>query len=149
MLEPRVILKPIIKKINFDLKGKLLREYVGNYSIEMEWFVFDRNDLDNPKFSYNTKLGGYRLKNNYNLLLHDLVYFSQLELLKNEDLYQKFLEIENSYLKETIGNELKINVLCEEKYQENEISGYLDSVVTIESGNSFGSGFLSIMKGIF
>ncbi|ANO47597.1 serine protease [Flavobacterium columnare] len=141
LLEPRVILKPIIKNLDFNLKGKILREYVGNYHIEIEWFVFDRNDLNNPKFSYDTKVDGYRLKNNYNLLLHDLVYFSQLELLKNEGLYQKFLEIENSYLKETIGNELNINILSEEKYQENEISGYLDSVVTIESGNTFGSGF--------
>ncbi|MFK7002324.1 hypothetical protein BWK63_05205 [Flavobacterium covae] len=141
LLEPRVILKPIIKNLDFNLKGKILREYVGNYHIEIEWFVFDRNDLNNPKFSYDTKVDGYRLKNNYNLLLHDLVYFSQLELLKNEGLYQKFLEIENSYLKETIGNELNINILSEEKYQENEISGYLDSVVTIESGNAFGSGF--------
>jgi serine protease Do len=137
---PKIIFKPIINQLNFDLNGKLIRDYNGTYSITIDWEIFDLSNLDKELKTIKTTINIERFKNNYNLILHELIYLSQFELLKNTELKDFLKATEIEFLEKTIAAPIKIELISNNSHKNN-IYEITSSVVTIETENKFGSGF--------
>lgn len=139
---PKVILKPIIKNLEFDLTGKLLRDYSGFCHLECEWQLFDLSDLKKPIASFMISTSNYRTGNNYELILHEMVALSERELLENESLYNLLINTEKKYLEKSKGEPIKIILSKRNPFQNTTemLRETVSSVVTVETEGKFGSG---------
>ena len=140
--KPKIILKPIVKKIDFNLKGDLIRDYSGNCFLECEWQLFDLSDLNKPIETFLIKTTNYRTGNNYELLLQEMIVLSGRELLENESLYNLLFTTEKKYLERSKGESIKIKLSKKQNYQNNiqMLKEVVNSVVTVETEGKFGSG---------
>jgi serine protease Do len=139
---PKVILKPIVKKIDFNLKGDLLRDYTGFCTIECDWQIVDLSDTNLVLNTYSTKTSFYRSQENYELLLHQMVALAERDLLENETLYQTLAGYQKKYLDKSKGSPIKLKLSGVQNFTNasqmiNEIK---KSVVTVDCNSKFGSG---------
>jgi serine protease Do len=147
---PKVILKPVIKKLNFNLKGKLLRDYKGPCVMECEWLV---SDLSQPskvlaKFPISTQI--YRTGNNYELILHQLIFESKRDLLANDTLFDFLNKLEKNYLNRSkISQPLSLMPSKPLVYSSTKemLRDVIAGVVTVETESSFGSGAILSSNG--
>lgn len=147
---PKVILKPVIKKLNFNLKGKLLRDYKGPCVMECEWLV---SDISQPskvlaKFPINTQI--YRSGNNYELILHQLIFESKRDLLANDTLFDFLSKLENNYLvRSKTSKPLSLVPSKPLVYSSTKemLRDVIAGVVTVETESSFGSGAILSSNG--
>ena len=147
---PKVILKPVIKKLNFNLKGKLLRDYKGPCVMECEWLV---SDISQPskvlaKFPISTQI--YRSGNNYELILHQLIFESKRDLLAIDTLFDYLSKLENNYLvRSKITKPLTLIVSKPLVYTSSKemLRDVIAGVVTVETESSFGSGAILSRNG--
>ncbi len=149
LYKPKIILKPVIKKLSFTLKGKLLRDYTGPVSMECTWLVSDISDKNKVLGSFNISTSVYRFQGNYNLIMHHMLSQSERELLEIDTLYNFLLRIEKEYLARSKKDVLtiksgKINTYSETKEM---LKNATTSVVTIENDDGFGSGSIISEEG--
>ena len=140
--KPKIIFKPIVKKIEFNLKGNLMRDYTGNCFLECEWQLFDLSDLNKPIETFVIQTTNYRTENNYELILHEMIELSGKQLLENELLYNLLINTEKKYLERSKGESLKINLSKRKIFLNTTemVKETIRSVVTIETDGKFGSG---------
>ncbi|WP_136667218.1 S1C family serine protease [Flavobacterium sp. H122] len=139
---PKIILKPVIKNMNFNLNGKLLRDYTGTCSLECEWQVFALSDLENPIKTFTVRTQYYRAGNNYELLLHEMVSLSERHLLEEDSLYSLITEAEQKYLEKSKGDSVKLPLPLNRSFSNTSemLKEVVNSVVTVETEGKFGSG---------
>jgi serine protease Do len=139
---PKIIFKPIVKKISFNLNGKLLRDYTGNCFIECEWQLFDLSNLKTPIKTFNIKTTNFRTGNNYELLLHEMISLSERSLLEDESLYDLLVSTEQKYLEKSKGEIIKIPLSLNRSYTNSSLmlKEVVSSIVTVETTDKFGSG---------
>lgn len=145
---PKIIFVPKIKEMNFDLKGDLLRDYSGKVKSKINWELYNVDNLNSKLKEIETIIEFDRLENNYNLILHEIMFKSQLKLSENLDLLIELKKIEQDYLLNNIGDKIQLPLI-----QNNSNNGVLkidnlsQNVVTIENEKGFGSGFFITKDG--
>lgn len=144
LYRPKIILKPVINKMSFDLDGKLLRDYTGPCSMECTWNI---STIDNPKTiiaGIPVKTSFYRTSDNYELLMHQMLYESERDLLEQDTLYDFLLGLEKAYLKKSKGEVFEIKNAAKTAYASSKemLRSVTSSVVTIENATGFGSGVI-------
>lgn len=139
---PKIIFKPVVKNIHFDLEGRLLRDYSGPCFLECEWQVFDLSNLEKPIQSFLIKTAYHRTGNNYELLLHEMIALSERNLLENESLHSLITEAEQKYLEKSKGESIKIPLSLNRSYANTSemLKEVVNSIVTVETEGKFGSG---------
>ena len=139
---PKVVLKPIVKRIDFNLKGDLLREYTGYCTIECDWQIVDISDTNVVLNTYATKTSFYRSGENYELLLHEMVALAERDLLENETLYTNIGNYQKTYLEKSKGNSIKLKLSEAQTFANTSqmINEIKKSVVTVDCNSKFGSG---------
>lgn len=139
---PKVIFKPIVKKLSFNLKGRLLRDCSGKCSIECEWQLYDLSNLKTPVSSFLVTVDYYRTGNDYELILHKMIALSEIKLLETESLYDVLATTEKKHLDQSKGEKIKIALSIQKKHQNitDMLKETSSSVVTVETEKKFGSG---------
>lgn len=139
---PKIIFKPIVKNLNFDLNGRLHRDYSGPCFLECEWQVFDLSDLENPIKTFTITTNYYRTSNNYELLLHEMIALSERELLEEESLHNLISTSEQNYLEKSKGKVIEIPLTQSRLYTNTSemLKETVNSIVTVETEGKFGSG---------
>lgn len=139
---PKVIFKPIVKKLNFNLEGRLLRDYSGKCSIDCEWQLYDLSNLNTPISSFLVTVEYYRTGNNYELILHEMIALSEIKLLETESLYNILAATEKKHLEQSKGEKIKIALSTQKIHQNltDMLKKTSSSVVTVETEKKFGSG---------
>lgn len=147
---PKIILKPVIKKLKFNLKGKLLRDYKGPCLMECEWLISDLEQPSKILAKIPIKTGIYRSGNNYDLILHQLIKESKRDLLANDTLFDYLQKVEKNYLerskKSTPISLFKPNSVSYTTSKE-MLKDVINGVVTVETEHSFGSGAILSSNG--
>ena len=150
MFKPKIIVKPVIKKLEYRLNGRFLRDYTGPAILQCEWQFFFINDSSKMIGKTTTNSSFYRTGKDYNLPMHELMYEASRDLVSNDTLYS-FLEklqskfLESNYLKPTIITKAKLPTFSSQKEMLKFISL---NVVTVENENGFGSGVIIDPSGI-
>lgn len=139
---PKLIFKLIVKKLNFNLKGKLLRDCSGKCSIECEWQLYDLSNLKTPISSFLVTVDHYRTGNDYELILHEMIALSEIKLLETESLYDVLAATEKKHLEQSKGEKIKIALSTPKKHQNitDMLKETSSSVVAVETEKKFGSG---------
>ena len=139
---PKLIFKPIVKKLSFNLKGRLLRDYSGKCSIECEWQLYDLSNLKTPISSFLVTVDHYRTGNDYELISHEMIALSEIKLLETESLYDVLAATEKKHLEQSKGEKIKIALSTPKKHQNitDMLKETSSSVVAVETEKKFGSG---------
>lgn len=139
---PKIIFKPIVKSLHFELEGNLVRDYSGICSFECEWQLFDLSNLETPIKTYLVKTNYYRTGNNYELLLHEMISLSERNLLEDDQLYDFLISTEQKHLENSKGVPIKIPLCSNRSYASSAemLKVVVSSIVTIETESKFGSG---------
>ena len=142
LYKPKIILKPLVKKLNFNLKGKLLRDYTGPCTMECLWLVSDLSDRSKILAQLNITTNIYRFGDNYDLILHQMLSESVRDLLDNDTLFAYLSRLEKSYLARSKKEALKIKLVKQATFTDTKemLKAIASSVVTIENDEGFGSG---------
>lgn len=144
LYNPKIIFKPEIINLDFNLKGRLLRDYTGPMLMNCVWKI---STLTNPKeviASVPVKTTLYRTGDNYNLLLQEMIAASEYQLLNNDTLYKFLIGIERDYLHATKGAVFEVKVPKQKSFATSKemLKGVTNSVVTIANSEGFGSGVI-------
>lgn len=139
---PKVILKPIVKSMSFNLRGNLLRDYTGFCTISCDWQVVDLSDTNTILKTYSTTTSFYRNNETYELLLHQMIALAERDLLENETLYSDIENYQKLYLEKSKGKEIKIKLSDHREFANTSqmINDVKKSVVTVDCNTKFGSG---------
>jgi len=143
-MRPRIILKPVIRRFDFNLKGKTLRNYAGACSVECNWDVYDISDTRKPLESLTVKTHTMRLGNSFDQVLDILMRESVKDLLGVDSLYGMLQRAEKRYLAETKGDVYKIKGPQKSRPVDSKeaLKRAVKCVVTVENKDGFGSGVI-------
>jgi serine protease Do len=149
LYKPKIIFKPVIRDINFMLKGKLLRDYRGPCTMKTIWKVSLISEPDKYLAQIPVETSIYRCGENYDLLLHQLLAESERDLIELDTLYDFLTGIEKSYLAKSKGDVYKLKKEKPAMYVTTKemLKGVTASVVTIENEDGFGSGAIVSSEG--
>jgi serine protease Do len=149
LYNPKIILKPVVEKLNFTLKGKLLRDYTGPVTMECTWLVSDLSDKKKVLGSFTISTSVYRFQGNYNLIMHHMLSQSERDLLEIDTLYDFLSRIEKEYLGRSKKEVLKIKSGKINTFNDTKemLKNATNSVVTIENDEGFGSGSIISEEG--
>lgn len=149
LTSPKVIIKPVVKKMNFNLNGQLLRDYTGLCSVDCEWQISDISNVDKIIRTISTKTVFYRSGNNYELILHDMLSIAERDLLESEDLFEILELIEVDYLNRSKGDVYPVEFSNKTTYNNTTemLKNVVNSVVTVETDDKFGSGVIISNEG--
>jgi serine protease Do len=147
---PKIVVKPIIKKLEYKLEGKTIRKLKGYESIICEWQFFSTLDTSKILGKTTTSVELYRSLDNANLPVQDLVFESGKELLINDTLYTFLEKVEKDLIKLSIKNPIPLKKIEEKKFenQREMLKTINQRVVTIENSVGFGSGVIIDPSGI-
>jgi serine protease Do len=142
--KPKIILKPVIKDLQFDLKGKSLHDYSGQCSMQCEWNVYYISDKEKTLAKIPVKTSAWRMSGSYTLILDLLLAESSRDLLENDTLYDFLSRVEKQYLVESKGAVFKISAPDKIKYASTKdiLKKAVGAVVTVENKTGFGSGVI-------
>ncbi|MBK8876126.1 MAG: trypsin-like peptidase domain-containing protein [Bacteroidetes bacterium] len=149
LYNPKIILKPIIKQVNFKLKGKLLRDYTGPCEIKCDWQV---SLISAPKEVLATipiHSSFYRSPGNYELIVHQLLWESERDLTEIDSLVPYLARLEKQYLDLSkpaiidIKQPIPLNYLNSKEM----IKEASKAVVIVEQTDGYGSGFFISPEG--
>lgn len=142
LYKPKVILRPLVRRIDFKLKGRLLRDYTGPCMIECTWQVSDISDRTKVIGQFDVITSVYRFQGNYDLILHQMLSESERDLLDNDTLYDFLTRVEKNYLSKSKKEVINIQTSLPVSYNTTKdmLKGIASSVVTIENEDIFGSG---------
>ena len=145
----KIILQPEITKLKFDLEGNLLRDYKGPCLMECNWNVYLLSDSKNKIATIPVKSSMYRGRENYEVILHELIAVSEKDLLTIDTLYSYFNKLQTEYLSKISFPPLSLkapgkHVIPGKKEMLKETSL---SVVTVETEKGFGSGVIVSSEG--
>ncbi|MEO5571172.1 MAG: trypsin-like peptidase domain-containing protein [Bacteroidia bacterium] len=149
LYKPKIILTPVVKKINFTLKGKLLRDYTGPCTMECTWKISDLSDTKKVWAQLPVKTSIYRSGDNYELVLHQLLAESERDLLENDTLFDFLSGIEKKYLAKSKGDVFKLKLPKHVSYSGTRemLKDITSSVVTVQTDDGFGSGVIITSDG--
>ncbi len=144
LYKPKIILKPIINEMAFDLNGKLYRDYSGPVMLKIEWNITTIKDPKKILAIIPVTTTFWRTGQNYKILLHQMMEAAHAELLQNDTLHGFLAKLENDYLQSTIGPPLKIKTEKALSFSGTKemLKAITPAVVTIENPDGFGSGFI-------
>jgi len=144
LYKPKLIIRPYIKKLRFNFKGKILREYTGPCVMECVWKVTNIRDRTKVLGEFPVKTSYYRTGNSYDIPLHQVLAESAKDLMLIDTLFSFMERMEKEYLKGTKGEEFKIKGSAPVVFANNKemFQTALAAVVTIENEDGFGSGVI-------
>lgn len=142
MYLPKIILRPVVQEIQFNLKGKVIREYNGPVNFTCAWGVYLISDSSRRLASIPITTNFYRAGNNFEMLLHQMISESQRDLMEIDTLYDYLKTIQSQYLDRKVYDALKVKSAKQQTYPSSKemLKTATASVVTIESDDGFGSG---------
>jgi serine protease Do len=142
LYKPKIILRPLVRHLDFTLRGKLHRDYSGPCEARVDWEIYDMTDPGLKISSVSLATAFYRGGNNYELLLHEMLAQSERDLLGIDTLFNHLLGIEKLYLARSKGDPLKLKAPGRAKYPGTRemLKAVIAGVVTIETSEGFGSG---------
>ena len=144
MGRPRVLIKPVIRNINVELKGKSLKYYSGTENIEMDWKIFKMSDKSNIIATINTTTKFIRNAGKTDRILDELIFEATNDFLENDTLYYFLQKLDKEYMSSTKGSVVNISTGMISKYTSTKdaLRASKQAVVTVISSGGFGSGFL-------
>lgn len=139
---PKIILQPIVKKITFNLNGDLLRDYSGLCTVVCDWQICDLSNTEKNIETITTSTSFYRTPDNYELLLHQMVFLAGRDLLDNETFFSHIEKYQKTYLESSKGEVIKLKLSSNADYSNNVqmLNEVKKSVVTVDCNTKFGSG---------
>ncbi|MFI5219654.1 MAG: S1C family serine protease, partial [Bacteroidia bacterium] len=142
LYKPKIIFKPVVKRLNFTLKGKLMRDYSGPCTMECVWKISDISDSKKVFAQIPVKTSIYRSGDNYDLILHQMIAESERDLLENDTLFVYLSKIEKAYLAKSKGEVFKLKTPKRTVYPGTKemLKDIISAVVTVENEDGFGSG---------
>ena len=144
MDKPKILIRPVVTDISFELKGKQLIDYRGIEKISINWDIYRLAEKSVKLGTFNTQTQLNRNSGSTTNILDQLILESSRDLLENDSIFDYLQNIEKDYMSSTKGAEIRINVLPAPKYPtiKEALKNAKPAVVTIINKNSFGSGFI-------
>jgi serine protease Do len=144
LFQPKIIIKPVVKSMSFDLNGELLRDYTGPCFIQVDWMISDISAPHKILATFPVKTSIFRTGDDYDLILHQLLSESERDLLEKDTLYNFLTRVEDSYLARSKSSVFKIHTTPETTFANKKemLKGVTSSVVTVENDDAFGSGII-------
>lgn len=144
LYKPKIILKPEITAVDFNLGGKLLRDQTGLCRMSCTWKMSTINAPQKIIASIPLTTTFYRTVANYELVLHQLLFESQRELLQIDTLYSFLQKTEADYLSGKQGKPIKLVNTVKNTFASTKemLKAITQPVFTIENRKGFGSGFM-------
>ena len=144
MDKPKILIKPVITDISFELKGKRLIDYRGTEKINIQWNVYRLAEKSVMLGNFKTQTQLNRNPGSSTKILDQLIFESARDLLENDSIFDYLQSMEKDYMSSTKGSEIRINILSPPKYTtiRDALKNTKPAVVTIINKNSFGSGFI-------
>jgi serine protease Do len=144
LYKPKIILKPEISDLNFDLDGKLLRDYTGAMNMTCTWNIATIDAVKKIVAQIPIKTSIYRTSQNYDLILHEMIAQSERDLLENDTLFNFLVKLESEYLKRSQGDIFRLNKPKSISFTSNKemLKEIKTAVVTVENNSGFGSGVI-------
>jgi len=141
---PKLILRPEITQLSFELKGKSMKDYEGSESIACNWNVFSVNNRSNKLGSFQTVTSVRRSPGSLQPILDQLMMESTLDLLEIDSLYAFLKKAETINTAESKGSELKITGAKPVSYTSSKemLRQVKSGVVTVLMDEGFGSGVI-------
>lgn len=143
LYKPKIIFKPVIKNTSFQLKGKMLRDYTGPCQVDCDWQI---SLISNPAKVIATiplKTSFYRTSDNYELIIHQMIWESQRDLVEIDTLFSYLVKIEKDYLINSKTEPISITPAAPLKFTNSKemIKEASKAVVIVEEKDGYGSGF--------
>jgi len=150
LYKPKIVVKPIIKKLEYNLEGKLLRDYVGPALLNCEWQFYSINDTTKMLGNITTETSMYRIGKNYDLPMHQLIAEASRDLAGVDTLYSFLKKVETKILDSTIPTAtiIKRGAKINFTSQKEMLKSMSHCVVTIENDEGFGSGVIIDPSGL-
>ncbi len=145
----KVTVKPVINEMDFQLKGKYVRDYEGSESMKCTWNFYRAGDAKNKIGSIVTNVSIDRNKGENTTILDELMGESVVELLAIDSLYDFISKNEKIFLSNSKGSELKLTSPPKVKYESTKdmLKSSKEGVVTVLTKDGFGSGFIIASDG--
>lgn len=142
LYKPKIILKPIVKEMNFDFTGSLFRDLSGPCEITCDWQISTISDKSKVIASIPVKSAMYRGKNDYDIVLYKMLALSGRDLLEIDTLHSFLLRLQKEYLDGISSEQITIAGSSAKlpTSQKEILKLAVSSVVTVETDKGFGSG---------
>ncbi len=144
MDRPKILIKPVVESISFDLNGKSLIDYTGHESIKINWNIYKMSEKSTLLTTIKTKTETFRISGSSTKILDHLISEASMDLLENDSIYDYLQKVEKEYMVSTKGEEIKINIQTATKYltTKDALKNSKSAVVTVINKDGFGSGFI-------
>jgi serine protease Do len=144
LYKPKIIFKPEVKDLSFNLRGKLLRDYYGSCTIQCNWKIATVSEPKKILAQLPITTTIYRAGDNYDLVLHQMIAESERDLLQNDTLFNFLVKVEKQYLLKSKGEVFKIKPTKRVTFPSSKemLKEIKSSVVTVENREGFGSGVI-------
>ena len=145
----KIRVKPVISSLEFNVKGKYTKDFVGTESMKCTWNFFKGGDSKDKIGSIVTNVSMDRGKGETTTILDDLMNESVIELLTIDSLHDFLYRNERTYLADSKGAEFKLTSGPKVTYQTTKemLKGSKEGVVTVLTKDGFGSGFIISQDG--
>lgn len=149
LYKPKIIFKPVIKNTSFQLKGKMLRDYTGPCNVECDWQVSLISDPAKVIATFPLKTSFYRTSDNYELIIHQMIWESQRDLVEIDSLFDYLIKIEKEYLNNSKTEQVTIAPAVPFKFTNSKemIREASKAVVIVEEKDGYGSGYFISPEG--
>lgn len=150
MYEAKVIVRPVIKKVQYRLSGKLLRNYFGPMSLSCEWQFFYTSDTSKILGSITTETSMIRVPGILDVPGHHLIFEASRDLSAIDTLFGFLSKLERDFMLNSFSNSTKLTKVPEVVFpnQKSMLTSMSDVVVTVQHEKGFGSGVLVDPSGI-
>jgi len=146
---PKIIFLPIIKDLNFELKGKDLSSYAGKCSMECVWEIYTIADKQNPVARIPIQTVFQRPKGMNDYIMTPLLKEASRSIASIDTLKDFLYNLESDYLENTKGEIIHIQKsgYSNIEPEDNIIKQGIQAVVTINHDDVIGSGIIISSNG--
>ncbi len=146
----KLLVKPVIKKLEYRLKGKLLRDYTGPEGIECDWNFYSASDTAKLLGTVHTSTKLFRTEHILEVPVHPLVYEAARDLCANDTLFTFLEKLEDRYMQQAVSPPTSVKLTPTPKYAtlKDMLKQLSASVVTVENESGFGSGIIVDPSGL-